>query len=104
MRDGTELFRTRYVWWVFAAFNGFIVLLTAGTALNPSAPALGRVACDIIAVTIVTFMVRARRAGIEISPDRILVRRYSGLNASARWDEVDCFRLVSNGNGFNRGA
>ena len=100
---GVELFRTRYVWWVIAAFWGFVFLLTAGVALNPSAPAVGRIVCGLIAIGIAIFMMRARRAGIETAPEYILVRQYSGRAIRASWPEVDSF-VLSRASPFNSGV
>jgi hypothetical protein len=98
-----ELIRTRYVWWVFAVFYGFVILLTAGTALNPSAPAPGRVVCGLIAIAIAGFMMRARRAGVETDSDYVLVRQYSGRASRVSWPEVDSFTLTGT-SPFNSGV
>lgn len=100
---GVELVRTRYVWWVFAVFWGFTFLLTASAALNPSIPALGRISCGLTARVIGIVMWRARKAGIEVSTDGILVRQYSGRSVRVSWSDVESF-VVTSASPFNSGV
>ena len=93
--SGGGLYRTRYIWWVFAVFYGFVFLLTAATALNSAVPVIARLVCGFIGVAIVGFMIRARRAGIEITSNGVLVRQYSGRTFRIVWPDVDSFVLTS---------
>ena len=96
-------FKTSYVWWIVAVFWGFILLLMCGAALNSSVPLAGRLVCGLIAVGVVVFLVRARRAGIEVDRSGVVVRKYSGRVIALAWGDVDSFALVSNGS-FNNGV
>lgn len=91
------LFRTDYMWWIMVAFWGFIVLLTAGAALNPDVPVLGRIVCAAIAMVIGGWLAYARRAGIKVDQRQVAVRRYSGMNIAVDWDDVSGFELVPTG-------
>jgi hypothetical protein len=72
--EASQLFRTRYVWWLIAVVWGFAFVLTAGPRLNPSVPLLGRAACADVAVVIAVVMLHARSAGVETSRAGVLVR------------------------------
>ena len=97
--DGRVLVRTIGVWWIYVVFYGVVFLLTAGAALNPSVPALGRVACGVVAAAIAVVMVRARNAGVEVTNSHVTVRRYSGMNRTVPWSNVAEFTLISSLNG-----
>ena len=90
-------FHTVSSWWVFACFWGFIGLLTAGAALNPNVPTAGRVACAVLAVGVISVLVLAWRAGVEVDHDTVTVRTYRGTSTTISWAEVSGFELVSNG-------
>ncbi len=100
-RDERVLVRTIGVWWIYAVFYGFVFLATAAAALNPSVPAVGRLACAATAGAIAFVMVRARRAGVEVTSSHVTVRRYSGMNRTVPWSDVAEFNLISS---FNGGA
>ena len=80
-------------------FYGLVFLLTAGVALNPSVPVLGRLACGLLAAVIAVVMVKARHAGVEVTQSHVEVRRYSGINRTVPWSDVAEFQLVPSRNG-----
>ena len=92
----TTIYRSHAGWYVFAVFFGFIVLICIGTAVNPFAPVpvATRIVCGLIAIAIVAMLVRGFRAGIEVGPDGITVRRYLGPNVQVAWSEIDHVQLV----------
>jgi hypothetical protein len=102
-RDGAMLVRTIYVWWFYAVFYGFVFLLTAGTALNSSVPAAGRLIRGAIASGIALFMLNARTAGVAVDTSQVIVKRYLGITRTVPWSEVAEFKLVPNGS-FNGGV
>ena len=104
VQAGRRLFRSLYVWWVFVVFFGFIGALTSGAALNGKVPVVGRIACGLITLAIIGGLGRTRRAGIQVDAAGVTVRRYSGVNTTVPWSDVERFALVPNGNGMNDGV
>jgi hypothetical protein len=103
-RGSRQLFRSLYIWWVFAVFFGFNALLTAGATFNGEVPVAGRIVCGLITVAIAVGLVRTRGAGIWVDDSGVTVRRYSGINRSVPWGDVDRFELVPTGNRMNSGV
>jgi hypothetical protein len=79
------------------------LLTDRGYRLERIAPLLGRAACGAIALVIAAFLLRARRAGIEVGSHDLVVRRYAGRATLVPWDDVSCFKLVRSGI-FNGGV
>jgi hypothetical protein len=99
--DPTDVtfFRARTPLVVIGVFSGFLILLTAGAALNPGVPSAGRIACGAMAVGLALWSRLWWRAGIVAGADGVVVRRYSGRAVSVPWTQVHGFALVPNGKG-----
>ncbi len=91
--------RTAGLWWAFLAIYGVIAMAAIGGSLNSSIGVGGRVACAALAIGLVAFLVRSRRAGISASDDGVTVRRYLGATRTVPWSRVNAFEPVASRRG-----
>ena len=96
MEQGT--LRSRLILVPYLIFWGFVLALLVGGAVNQHDPPVGRIACGLLAVPVLTALVLASRAGVVFDAVGVTVRRYSGRTSRVRWSEVESFVPVPNGN------
>src|SRR3954454_6146946 len=87
------LYRNRVLWLFANLLYLFVFLLTAGLALNASAPGAGRVAGAIIALAIGVWLVWSYHWGILCDDRGVTVRQWRGRSLRVPWSEVDGFRI-----------
>lgn len=99
LRSDHRLFRTTSVWWVFAAFYGFLFFVAGRIALDSDGPIAERIVFGVLAALIAVWMAYSRGAGLRVNNQGVKVVRYSGINRFVAWDQINDFELTPNGKG-----
>ena len=81
------------MWLVANLLYLFVFLLTAGLALNASAPGAGRVAGAIIALAIGVWLVWSFHCGIFCDDGGVTVRQWRGRIVRVPWSQVEGVRI-----------